>query len=431
MPFCINCGAENQESNTFCVTCGHVLYQLPKNRGYEYRRNWVLTIAVSVTVVLGLAAVLLASLKKARVPDTQTASSGTSPAGLPINRDAVLTIIGTDQHGSAVSQGSGFIISADGLAVTNYHVLRGVTQATVECCGGRELSVHTIEAADLAKDLVVFQLYDSEGEKPSTLPYLTFSGSGNLSVGQRIIVIGSPQGLENTVSDGIVSAVRDYDSIDYLQITAPVSPGSSGGPVLDPDGHVVGITTFQFRKGQNLNFAVSSRYVSSMLQEHFALSLPQFQTAVAEVKKEEQEKEHSGGNRVARTQQTTAAGLTGDFTGTVQNLTSDTSAPFEILVHDSGGSLSGCMGVAKPLYGSGPLEGSETGADVTFVVSSSIGKITFSGPWQGTSIYGWYTVQHPDGSTEVGTFTLDKQSSKGPDRGFDTANCPTDADMNK
>jgi len=84
-------------------------------------------------------------------------------------------------------------------------------------------------------------------------------------VGERIIVYGSPLGLEKTVSDGIVSAIREVPGHGTLiQITAPISPGSSGSPVLNMKGEVIGIATFQFIKGKNLNFAIPSKRVARL-----------------------------------------------------------------------------------------------------------------------------------------------------------------------
>jgi hypothetical protein len=86
--------------------------------------------------------------------------------------------------------------------------------------------------------------------------------------------------LENSVSDGILSAIREVDSVRYLQITAPISPGSSGGPVLDSAGQMIGVATFQFKKGQNLNFAVAADHIKPLLDQHFQLSLNEFQSIV-------------------------------------------------------------------------------------------------------------------------------------------------------
>lgn len=113
------------------------------------------------------------------------------------------------------------------------------------------------------------------------MPHVTLGSSLDLAVGERVIAIGSPQGLENSVSDGILSAIREVDSVRYLQITAPISPGSSGGPVLNSTGQMIGVATFQFKKGQNLNFAVAADHIKPLLDQHFQLSLGEFQSIVA------------------------------------------------------------------------------------------------------------------------------------------------------
>lgn len=202
--------------------------------------------------------------------------------------EAVLTIVGMNAKGSPVSQGSGFILSSEGLAGSNYHVFRGAVRAFAECCNGRKFEVRSVEGADLEKDLMVFQLYDVDGvEKPQNLPHVVLAPSKDLKVGQRVIAVGSPQGLENTVSDGILSAVRESDSVRYLQITAPISPGSSGGPVLNSDGQMIGVASFQFEKGQNLNFAVAADYITPLMQQHFQLSLSAFQIVVRHAQRRE------------------------------------------------------------------------------------------------------------------------------------------------
>ena len=82
--------------------------------------------------------------------------------------------------------------------------------------------------------------------------------------GQRVLVIGNPDGLEGTVSDGIISAFRSGRSM--IQITAPISPGSSGSPVLDETGQVIGMATLVSKEGQNLNFAISAEAIKDSIQ---------------------------------------------------------------------------------------------------------------------------------------------------------------------
>ena len=345
--------------------------------------------------------------------------------------EAVLMIVGMNAKGSSVSLGSGFIVSPDGLAGSNYHVLRGVSQAFAECCNGRKFEIRSVEGADLEKDLVVFQLFEVGSiEKPRNLPHVRFAPSKGLKVGQKVIAIGSPQGLENTVSDGILSAIREYDSVRYLQITAPISPGSSGGPVLDSDGHMIGVATFQFERGQNLNFAVSADYIQPLLDQHFQISIRQFQAAVRHAQRQERDATTStDADALQQEHKSDKSPLTGQFGGIVHNQTVDISADFGIVVLDNQGVLTGCLGVQKPLFGSGPLEGSILGSDVTFVVTSATGKITFQGKRRNAAINGTYTVEHPDGTEQQGAFTLQRTSSKGPGEDFNPSSCPTDDEM--
>ena len=160
--------------------------------------------------------------------------------------------------------GSGFVIS-DGQIATNYHVIEGVASGTVKLVG--ELTRHPIEsvlAIDTAKDLAIIQAGGV------TAPALSLGDSDSVQVGQSIYVAGNPQGLTGTFSTGIVSAVRPEGnslvSGKIIQITAPISPGSSGGPVLNNVGEVVGISVGQVVNGQNLNFAVPVNYLKALIE---------------------------------------------------------------------------------------------------------------------------------------------------------------------
>jgi tetratricopeptide (TPR) repeat protein len=159
-----------------------------------------------------------------------------------------------DKDNKPIGQGSGFFIDNKGRLITNHHVIEGAYSATIKTSAGKEYPVQGIVAKDTEADIVklVVNLPDAD---------ITFL---NLSVnmpseGEDIVVIGNPLGLESTVSTGIVSAVRDIPAFGkIIQITAPISPGSSGSPVINNKGEVIGIATLVITKGQNLNFAVPS-----------------------------------------------------------------------------------------------------------------------------------------------------------------------------
>jgi S1-C subfamily serine protease len=432
--FCINCGAHNPEDGVFCLSCGQPLYRphekLVSRKAVDWKRARV-PVLILLVVLLGVFAAVV-SIGKFGNSHENSAKATDEHSQKAIQFDeSVLMIVGVNDRGSPVSQGSGFIVTSDGLAGSNYHVLRGVTQAFVECCNGRKFKIASIEGADLEKDLVVFQLYEvGSSEKPQNLPHVAVATSKDLKVGQKVIAIGSPQGLENTVSDGILSAIREYDSVRYLQITAPISPGSSGGPVLNSDGQMIGVATFQFERGQNLNFAIAADYIQPLLDQHFQVSMKEFQTIVRRSQRQQRGAATSTmGDTPQPDQRPDESPLTGQFGGIVHNQTADISAEFGVVVLDREGILTGCMGVQQPLFGSGPLEGVLFNSDVTFIVTSAIGKITFQGKRKKAAITGTYTVEHPDGTEESGGFTLQRTSSKGPDSGFNPSTCPTDAEL--
>ena len=151
-----------------------------------------------------------------------------------------------DDEGHGLEQGSGFVVSGDGTVLTNYHVIRGASRATAKFGGGTESEFAGVVAFDKNRDVAVLKL--------AGLPkaFLHVGDSDGIEVGQKVIAIGSPMGLQNTVSEGIVSGLRN----GIIQVSNPISPGSSGGAVLDRYGNVIGISVATVTLGQNLNFAV-------------------------------------------------------------------------------------------------------------------------------------------------------------------------------
>ena len=170
---------------------------------------------------------------------------------------SVVLLVIQDSSGAPAFLGSGFVLR-DGLVVTNYHVVSGGTSGYCKLVGqvaSREIA-GTV-AVDIAHDLAIVAV---NGLRARALP---IGDSGQVAVGDTVYAVGNPEGLEGTFSQGIVSAIRDIGDEAMLQITAPISPGSSGGPVLDGGGRVVGIAAATFREGQNLNLAIpSSRLVA-------------------------------------------------------------------------------------------------------------------------------------------------------------------------
>ncbi|HEX7072172.1 MAG TPA: serine protease [Rhodothermales bacterium] len=172
---------------------------------------------------------------------------------------SVVTLVSYSHSGTPMGQGSGFVLP-DGRLVTNVHVVAGAAWVEVVDSEGKVAgSIPYAEAASPRVDLAILPRLTGLGEG---LPIATEPPP----VGSRIVVIGSPQGLESTVSDGLVSGHREFDGVPMVQVSAPISPGSSGGPVLNSRGEVVGIAVSQLTTGQNLNFAVPARELEALMQ---------------------------------------------------------------------------------------------------------------------------------------------------------------------
>ena len=175
--------------------------------------------------------------------------------------DAVVLIVISNSSGQETALGSGFLVSADGEIVTNYHVIKDAHSAVVKLSNGAFFPVAGVLASEPDKDLSVIKV------NGKNLPFLSIADMQTLHTGDHVVAIGSPLGLEGTVSDGIVSAIRDVEGKNWIQTTAPVSHGNSGGPLLDMSDHVVGVITSGVNPelGQNLNFAAPSNEVTALL----------------------------------------------------------------------------------------------------------------------------------------------------------------------
>ncbi|MDD1777052.1 MAG: tetratricopeptide repeat protein [Candidatus Helarchaeota archaeon] len=176
---------------------------------------------------------------------------------------SIVVILTYGKDGKLIGQGSGFFISQSGDIITNRHVLTEVHRAEVKTASGKVYPITLIVAEDKEADIIrAIVNIPKESVHPLSL------SSSIPEVGERVAVIGSPLGLERTVSDGIVSAVREIPAFGKIyQITAPISQGSSGSPVVNMKGEVIGVATFQFVEGQNLNFAIPGERIAKLRTE--------------------------------------------------------------------------------------------------------------------------------------------------------------------
>lgn len=178
----------------------------------------------------------------------------------------VLVLRTYDAAGRPLAQGSAVAVAPNAI-LTNWHVIADAASAAAVDDAGREIEVVGLLAADADRDLALLAV--DAGPAPARL-----GSAGSLEVGDVVIAIGSPLGLQNTVSMGIVSAFRDADGTRLIQTTAPISPGSSGGGLFDARGALVGITFAQFQEGQNLNLAIPIEAAAPLLQRAAAQPAP-------------------------------------------------------------------------------------------------------------------------------------------------------------
>ena len=174
-------------------------------------------------------------------------------------KPSVVEVLAYNEGDTLVSTGTGFFISPNEI-ITNRHVIAFAKKAKIRLVSGSEYAVTYVTASNEFLDIIRLGV-DVRNER---IKGLTLSKE-HPTEGERIVVVGNPLGLESTVSDGLISSVRSTNGrAGLIQISAPISPGSSGSPVLNMFGQVVGIATMQMREGQNLNFALPSQLIDSL-----------------------------------------------------------------------------------------------------------------------------------------------------------------------
>ncbi|MFW6107859.1 MAG: tetratricopeptide repeat protein, partial [bacterium] len=195
---------------------------------------------------------LLASAAVARGADPSKIAKKTFPS--------VVVLVMRDADGKTVSQASGFFVKPDVVA-TNLHVTRGAVAGHAKIVGGKmKHDVLGQVGMDQENDLVLLKLKDVKA------PTLRLAKQA-VEVGDAVFAVGNPQGLEGTFSDGLVSGVRKLKGRKLLQVTAPLSKGSSGGPVLNEPGRVVGVAVAAAEGGQNLNFAIPAPALAALIEK--------------------------------------------------------------------------------------------------------------------------------------------------------------------
>ena len=172
---------------------------------------------------------------------------------------AVVLIKGTANSGEVV--GTGFIISSDGKIATNLHVVESLKNGGVQLASGEKFDSFSVLAFDARKDIAIIKIPGFD------LPTVALGNSNNVQVGEPVLAVGSPLGLQGTITTGVVSSMRDDPTgggFKVLQTDASVNPGNSGGPLVNRQAEVIGIVTFKIRGGENLNFAIPINYLRGL-----------------------------------------------------------------------------------------------------------------------------------------------------------------------
>lgn len=165
-----------------------------------------------------------------------------------------------DKEGNKVSFGSGVVVSNDGLIATNLHVVEGGYLFKIQFEDERVFITYMVIAGDKRTDLALLKIDALTEPIPICL-------ENNVRRGQKVVALGSPLELLNTISDGIVSGLRKFANSALIQTTTPVSNGSSGGALLNMYGELIGIISSSFSCGQNLNMAVPSSFLMELINE--------------------------------------------------------------------------------------------------------------------------------------------------------------------
>lgn len=172
--------------------------------------------------------------------------------------NATVSVFMQDNANQIKSMGSGAIVS-ENLIVTNYHVIEGGYKGYVLLNNDQtKYKIEGFVSSDTKNDLALLKV---TGVPSKEIQFCEASSN----IGDNIYVAGNPQGLTGTFSDGIVSALRILEDKELIQITAPISPGSSGGPVVNSKGELIGIAVGAYTNGQNLNFAIPVKYVQDLV----------------------------------------------------------------------------------------------------------------------------------------------------------------------
>ncbi len=224
------------------------------------------------------------SISPGTVKLTETDKQIIAPTSKPLEPNEIVKLVSPsvvyleafNAGGQITASGSGFIVSADGKLMTNYHVIKGSSTVKVYFEDGRVFNASKAVGYDEGRDIIVLKIQENASFKP-----LKLGDSSTILTGDRVLAIGSPKGLSNTVSEGLISSrSRDINGYNFIQTSAATSSGSSGGVLVNYRAEVIGVTSMQRIDGQNLNFAIPINGVKSYISGTADISLSDLSVTV-------------------------------------------------------------------------------------------------------------------------------------------------------
>lgn len=292
--YCRRCGLQISEDSDFCQHCGSIINAIttvnknpektPSHTNGLHRLFQIanknlpkIYLFISLLTLTIIIIILFNNIGNTNSRGVSTNNKGQNianqsrndiePTNIEKNKEvravnlvkSVLLLNIYDEYNKLIGNGSGFVAINDSTIITNYHVIDGAYSIEVVSENDVKYTVKGVISYNEEYDLAILKL-----NKSTNLPVLPIANSDDIQVEDKVIAIGSPLGLKNTVSNGIISAIRN-EKLKEIQITAPISPGSSGGALFNSNGEIIGITYAGIEGGQNLNLAIPSNQINKLV----------------------------------------------------------------------------------------------------------------------------------------------------------------------
>ena len=238
---CSKCGTKINKKFNLCPNCGEKVKKAEKNENQNIKRNKLLVLIIAgILLAICISLVVILNSKKSDTLDFDKLKS------------SVVIIYVYNENNELISSGSGVVAFEDDIILTNAHVIEDNYRIEVISENNTKYQVDGVLDYNKKKDIAILKLVSSKGLKKVEI-------GNSIKTGKDVTAIGSPLGLKNTISTGIISG-NFQDNIEVYQHTAPISPGSSGGALFDNSGKLIGITYASINGGQNLNLAIPIKH---------------------------------------------------------------------------------------------------------------------------------------------------------------------------